>query len=110
MQNSESILSLSGDSIIEFVRDNRNEKINKLLVDHELQRFLNDRHGMKEVSTIKLEFIKRALKELSSAPLDLSHYSQAILEMRRTGAILISNSSERLFYLDIDKSIKNYLL
>jgi len=106
----ESLVRLSGDDIIELVRERRNELISKLFQVDALNLYLKATYNISEVSVIKHEFIKRALKELSQATVDLSHYGQIILEMRKTGSLVISSSNEKLFYLEIEKTIKNYLL
>jgi len=110
MPTDESLVRLSGDNIIELIRERRNDLISKLLRDDELNLYLKETFDLSEVSDIKREFIKRALKELNSVPIDLSHYGQIILEMRRSGSLVISSNNERLFYEDIENSIKNYLL
>jgi hypothetical protein len=106
----ESFVCLSGDDIIELVRERRNELISKLSQADALNFYLKETYKISEVSLTKHEFIKRALKELSQTPVDLSHYGQIILDMRKTGSFVISSSNEKLFYLDIENAIKNYLL
>lgn len=110
MPTEESLVRLSGDDIIELVRDRRNDLISKLFHDDGLNLYLKETFNVTEVSQIKKEFIKRALKELNLTPVDLSHYGQIILEIRKTGSLVISSNNEKLFYQDIENSIKNYLL
>ena len=67
MPADESLVRLSGDNIIELTREHRNDLINKLLRDDELNLYLKETFSLsEEVSQIKREFIKRALKELNS--------------------------------------------
>jgi len=110
MQKEESLIRLSNDYIIELVRDRRNELISKLLHREELNLFLKETFGVTEISQVKREFIKRALKELELSPVDLPRYGQIILEIRKTGSFIISSNNEKVFYLDMANSIKNYLL
>jgi hypothetical protein len=110
MQTEESILRLSGENIIEMIRDNRNEIIQKLLNDSALREYLSETHSLNEVSAIKIEFIKRSLKELLLTSVDLSHYAPLILEFRKTGSVVVSRNSEKLYYEEIAKAIKSYLL
>ena len=110
MPTDESLVRLSGDNIIELIRESRNDLISKLLHDDELNLYLKETFAISEVSQIKREFIKRALKELNLTPIDLSHYGQIILEMRKTGSLVVSSNNEKLFYREIESSIKNYLL
>ena len=110
MPTDESLVRLSGDNIIELIRERRTDLISKLLQDDELNLYIREAFDVLEVSKIKREFIKRALKELNLTPIDLSHYGQIILEMRKTGSLVVSTNNERLFYHEIENSIKNYLL
>jgi hypothetical protein len=110
MQTEESIIRLSGDNIIEMIRDNRNDIIQKLFNDAALRHYLHEVHMLTEVSTIKIEFIKRSLKELILTPVDLSHYAQLILEYRKTGSVVMSRHHQKLFYEEIEKTIKSYVL
>ena len=105
MQTEESFIRLNNDNIIELVRDQRNELINKLLFADSLKPFLKETFGVTEISQIKQEFIKRALKDLILSPVDLSHYSQIILEIKKSGSFVISSNNERLFYRDVVNSI-----
>lgn len=94
MPTDESLVRLSGDNIIELIREHRTDLINKLLHDEELNLYVKETFDISEVSRIKREFIKRALKELNLAPIDLIHYGQIILEMRKTGSLIISSNNE----------------
>jgi len=110
MQPEESIIRLSGENIIEMIRDNRNDVIQKLLNDEALKLYLQEIHFLPDVSAIKMEFIKRSLEELILTPVDLSHYTHLILEYRKTGSVFLSSNNEKLFYQEIEKTIKSYLL
>jgi hypothetical protein len=110
MPTDESLVRLSGDNIIELVRERRSDLISKLLHDDELNLYVKETFGISEVSRIKREFIKKALQELNLTPIDLSHYGQIILEMRKSGSLVVSSNNEKLFYQEIQHSIKNYLL
>ena len=110
MQIEESIIRFSSENIIEMIRENRNDVIQKLLDDKALTLYLNQIHSLSEVSAVKLEFIKRSLKELILTPVDLSHYAQLILEYRKTGSVFLSSNNDALFYQEIERTIKSYLL
>jgi hypothetical protein len=70
MPTDESLVRLTGDNIIELIRERRSDLINKLLHDDELNLYLKETFDLsEEVSQIKREFIKRALKELNSVPI-----------------------------------------
>ena len=110
MPTDDSLVRLSGDNIIELIRERRSDLISKLLHDDELNVYLKETFDISVVSQIKREFIKRALKDLNLVPIDLSHYGQIILEMRKSGSLVISSNNEKLFYQEIENSVKNYVL
>lgn len=110
MDANDSLIRLSRENIIEAILDSRNEIIDKLLDEDSLRAYLADHHNLREPSAVMIEFIKRTLKELQASPIDLSHYALLILEMSKTDAILVSNKKEALYYADIEKAIRTYLL
>ena len=109
IQTEESLIRLSGDDIIEAIRDNRNDFIKHILDEKKLREFLATNYELKDVSVVKLEFIKRALKELVAAPVDLVHYATLILEIRKAGSTMISKKHESIFQQDVEAAIKGYI-
>ena len=110
MQIEGSISHLSGDEVIELVRESRNELISKLLGSESLKQFLFEKCSLENVSDIKLEFIKRSLKELAGSAVDLSHYSSMILDIRRTGSMTVTKQNDTLFVEDIKNAIRSYIM
>lgn len=104
------LLRLSGDQIVELIRDHRDDLVNKILPEGALKSYLLKVYRMDPISPVKLESMQRALTELALSPVDLSHYSVLILEIRKKDAAVISKSSDSFFYRDIEKAIKNYIL
>jgi hypothetical protein len=102
MPTDDSLVRLSGDNIIELIRERRSDLIGKLLHDNELNLYLKETFDISELSQIKREFIKRALKDLNLAPVDLAHYGQIILEMKKTGSLVVSSNNEKLVYQEIE--------
>jgi len=97
------------EGIIRLIRDTRNTVIEKLLDDTFLRTYLEENHQLSAISAVKLEFIQRALKELYATPVDLVHYSQLILKIRKMDSMVISINTELVFYQDIERAIVNYL-
>lgn len=110
MHTEGSISHLSGDEVIEVVKDTRNEIIGKLLNTEALNSFLSEHCHIENVSNIKLEFIKRSLKELAASPVDLSHYASLILDIRRTGSMTFKAEGDALFLDDIKNAIRSYIM
>lgn len=93
---------------IDRIRVLRNDLIKSLLVDENLLKYLFERHGLPDVSKVRLEFIKRSLQTLLISPVDLAHYGQLILETRKDSEVVQENYLT-LFYQDINKTIKNFV-
>jgi hypothetical protein len=96
---------LSDREIIELIRKRRNDLIKDLLNDDVLLSFLKTQHQVEKISEVKMEFIKRTLKEFLISPVDLVHYGQIILAMR-TSVTAIDVS---LFNKDIGAVIKGHI-
>lgn len=109
MTTEDSLLRLSNDDIIEYIHEMRNELAGKLMHEDFLKSFLKEHYQSELNSRIKIEFIRRSLKELAGSPVDLSHYSQLILEIRKSGSMSVSKSSDQFFIEDIQRTIKGYL-
>jgi len=69
---------VSIEAIIENVRAIRDGLITRLLKDDELRHFLETHYNIFAMSTIRVEFLKRDLRELKGTSLDLVHYSSLI--------------------------------
>jgi hypothetical protein len=93
---------------IDRIRVLRNDLIKSLLFDESLLKYLLERHGLPDVSKVRQEFIKRSLQTLLISPVDLAHYGQLILEMRKDNRAIPENYLT-LFYQDIDKTIKSFV-
>ncbi len=93
---------------IDRIRVLRNDLIKSLLVDESLVKYLLERYSLSNVSKVRQEFIKRSLQTLLIAPVDLAHYGQLILVMRKDNGA-IPETYLTLFYQDIDKAIKSFV-
>lgn len=109
MSNSDSIIRSSGENVIELIKEYRDALIDRLYEVEFLKSYLQEEYKIVDLSTIKLEFIRRALKELKCTPLDLSHYAALILETRKNDSFFISRNSEDYFRKEIERTIQNYL-
>ncbi len=74
-----------------------------------MKTFLKEHFNSEVTSRIKVGFIHRSLKEFARSPVDLSHYSRLILEIRKSGSMIVLKSSEQYFIDDIERTIKGYL-
>ena len=98
---------ISTERIIDLVREVRNGLIRDFLLDENIKSYFREQYT-KELSTIKLEFLKRDLKELLGSPVDLSHYALLIKQMQELNTASITSSHHELFYKELEGIFKKY--
>lgn len=89
--HSDSSAIVSTEKIITTIRETRNALLNALLVDESLLAFAETHFNSITLSPMKLEFLKRDLKELRDQSLDLVHYSAIIRESKEQEPKFSSN-------------------
>lgn len=100
----------SDENLTDLVRKVRNDLIKDFLDERFLKDYLASKYSVKELSAIKLEFIKRELKEFLIAPIDKNHYEPIFTQIRETDTASLSDDSNAgLFYKEVDIIIKKYL-
>lgn len=99
----------SDDQITGIIRHVRNDLIKDFLDERNLIAYFAGQFNLKEVTAVKIEFIKKDLKELLIAPVDIVHYQNIYEHIRETGAAAISDKYEVLFYKEMEKIFKKYI-
>jgi hypothetical protein len=94
---------------IELIRGLRNELIKDFLDERYLIEYLAGRYNKKELSNARMEFVRKELKELLIAPVDIEHYSRLIQEIEKDNTTSISNKNESLFYKEIERILTKYI-
>jgi hypothetical protein len=97
------------ESILDLVRKLRNDLIKDFLDERYLKQYLADKFRIRELSNVKIEFIKKDLKELLISPVNTSHYDTLINQIRHTDSAALTETNEKLFYLEIETLFKKYL-
>jgi hypothetical protein len=97
------------ESILDLVRKLRNDLIKDFLDERFLKQYLDEQFRIKELSNVKIEFIKKDLKELLISPVNISHYEGLINQIRTTDSAAITETNEKLFYKELEKVFKKYL-
>lgn len=100
-------LSLSVEKIIDVIRSFRNDLIKEHLQDERLLHYYKEKFR-KELTNVKKEFLKRDLKELLIAPVDLAHYSKLITQLKETNSVSLSEKSNAFFYEELDRIFDKY--
>lgn len=97
------------DSILELVRKLRNDLIKDFLDERYLKAYFSSEYGVRELPPVKLELIRKALKELLISPVNTNHYQSLIEQIRETDSAAITEMNEVLFYREIEQIFKRYL-
>ena len=98
---------LSMESIIEKVRDSRNDLIKELLRDGKIQSYFMTTYN-KSISPVKIEFIRRELKSLSMTPVDLIHYAALIKAVRKTNDFHSVSTDDQIFFQEFEAIFRRY--
>jgi hypothetical protein len=98
---------ISTERIIDLVREIRNGLIKDFMDESNLKSYFTEQYN-KELSQIKLEFLKRDLKELMQSPVDLAHYSLLIKQMQELNTASITSANHELFYKELERIFKKY--
>jgi hypothetical protein len=95
--------------ILDVIRRLRNDLVKDFLDERNMIRYLSEQYRVHEISSVKMEFIKRDLKNLLIAPVDKEWYRSIIDEFHESGSAALSEGNEKLFYKEIEKILKKYL-
>lgn len=99
----------TNERILELVRKLRNDLIKDFLDERHLKEYLANQFRVNELSNIKIEFIKKDLKELLISPVNNNHYQGLIDQIRDTDSAAISETHSPLFYKEVENIFKRYM-
>ena len=95
--------------IIDLVRKLRNDLIKDFLDERHLKEYVDQQFKVRDLSALKVEFIKKDLKELMISPVNLNHYRPLIDHIRLTDSAALTEVNEQLFYKEVEAILKRYL-
>lgn len=95
--------------ILELVRKLRNDLIKDFLDERFLKEYLYTTFRVSDLSPVRIEFIKKALKELLISPVNTNHYQALIDQIRETDSAGLSETNEPLFYKELDRIFKGHI-
>jgi hypothetical protein len=99
----------TGERILELVRKLRNDLIKDFLDERHLKEYMSSKFRVNDLSNIKIEFIKKDLKELLISPVNMNHYQALIDQIRNTDSAGITEMNEPLFYKELENIFKRYI-
>lgn len=100
-------IGLPIDAIVGLIRDHRNAVIKGFLLNENLLEYFKH-HYNRDLSPIKIEFLKKDLKQFLISPVDLVHYSGLIKEIRETNRTSLDAKGEHLIYGELEIIFKKY--
>lgn len=110
MQNIANVTSpWTDENIIDLVRKVRNDLIKDFLDERFLKDYIANKYGVKELTPVKIEFIKRDLKESLIAPVNIEHYKTIVEQIRETNSASLSEGNDELFYNEVEQILKKYI-
>ena len=95
--------------VLELVRKLRNDLIKDFLDERYLKEYLSTNFRISDLSTVRIEFIKKELKELLISPVNTNHYQTLIDQIRETDSAGLTETNEPLFYKELDPIFKRYM-
>jgi hypothetical protein len=97
------------ESVVELVRKLRNDLIKDFLDERFLKEYISTHFRVRELSNLKLEFIKKELKELLISPVNTAHYEPLISHIKQTDSASLTENNERLFFKELEMILKRYI-
>ena len=97
------------EQILDLIRKLRNDLIKDFLDERCLKQYLEAQFRIREISNVKVELIKRDLKEMLISPVNISHYQDLIIHIKETDSAALTENNERLFYKEIENLLKRYI-
>lgn len=108
MEEVKKIQSLEENNI-ELVRRLRSDLLKDFLDDRYLKEYISKKFNVRDVSNIRIEFIRKGLKELLQEPVDLGKYEAVLANLKDTDGESLAEGDEQVFYTEIENVLKRNL-
>lgn len=95
--------------IVELIKKLRNDLIRDFLDERVLKEYVQTKYHHSDLNSIKLEFIRKDLKELYASPINDAHYKPLIEEIQNHERTSLVEGNEQLFYRDIESIFEKYI-
>ncbi|MBL0743605.1 hypothetical protein [Chryseolinea lacunae] len=97
------------DAIADLILKVRNDLLKDFLDDRFLKDYVGQQFKMRDLSAVKVEFIRKDLKELFATPIDRAHYEPIISSIRESDTASLSDGNEQFFYAEVEKILKRHI-
>ena len=95
--------------ILDLIRKVRNDLIKDFLDERYLREYAEENFGVRDLTLLKIEFVKLALKEMLISPVDRQHYTNLMERIRETDSASLSDGNDGLFFRDVEKTLKRHI-
>lgn len=95
--------------ILELITKLRNDLIKDFLDERLLKQYFHSKYMLAELSEVKIQFIRRDLKELYISPINTEHYQPIIDEIKHNDRTSLAEGNEQLFYREIEGILRKYI-
>ena len=94
---------------VDLIQKIRNDLVKDFLDERFMKEYLAEHYHVRELSNVKVEFIKKELKELLQVPLDKGHYDTLLTRLSETDATTLAEGDDQLFYAEIERVLRRYV-
>lgn len=94
---------------VDLVRRLRSDLLKDFLDERYLKEYISKKFNLRELSNVKIEFIKKGLKELLQEPIDLGKYEGVIENLKGTDGGSLADGDDQVFYTEIENVLKRNL-
>lgn len=95
--------------VLELIKKLRNDLIRDFLDERFLRGYVRSKYHHSDVSDVKVQFIRKGLKELYASDINLAHYKPLIEEIETHERVTLSEANEFLFYRDVESIFERYI-
>jgi hypothetical protein len=99
----------SDEGIADLIQKLRDDYIKIFLDERHLKEYALSKFRVGEISNVKVQFIKKDIKELLSANVDLIYYEPMIADLKKGNTASLNHDNERLFLQQIDRILVKYI-
>ena len=100
----------SDKNVLDLIRKRRNDLIKDFLDERNLIAYFAQQYNRIELSSVKIQMLKKDLMEMLIEPVDCKHYESLIEQIRHTDTASVTDKHEELFYKDVEKILKRYVI
>ncbi len=96
----------SRENSIELIVRLRSDLLKDFLDDRYLKEYVSKKFNVRDLSNVRVELIRKGLKELLQEPLDLAKYETVLANVAETGGQALGDGDDQVIYTEIENILK----